>query len=382
MVVRTQVTAQLIPTDPESLGQALNALEGVDELRAKLGEQRAWLVGGAVRDLLLGGTRADLDLVVEGDAAAAAALLGAETKAHERFRTASVDVGGVRVDVAAARRETYAHPGALPKVEPAALNDDLARRDFTVNAMALPLSGKADLVDPFAGKADLEARTLRVLHPGSFKDDPTRALRAARYAARLDLSLEPETAKLLEGANLTAVSEDRVNAELGRLLAEERAPEALELLARWGLAGIDDGASDRARAARERLADPSWAELVDEAEAMSEAARPGDGARRAVAVLTRKAPERPSAGMGLVAGFRPVELLMARISGAEWLDEWAREWRGVSLEIDGEDLMEAGLAQGPAVGRGLEAALAARLDGEIATRDEELRVALAAAAST
>ncbi|MDX6588292.1 MAG: hypothetical protein QOI31_2765 [Solirubrobacterales bacterium] len=382
MVVRTQVTAQLIPTDPESLGQALNALEGVDELRAKLGEQRAWLVGGAVRDLLLGGTRADLDLVVEGDAAAAAALLGAESKAHERFGTASVDVGGVRVDVAAARRETYPHPGALPEVEPAALADDLARRDFTVNAMALPLSGKADLADPFAGKADLEAGTLRVLHPGSFEDDPTRALRAARYAARLDLSLEPETAKLLEGANLTTVSEDRVDAELGRLLAEDGAPEALELLAKWGLAGIDEGAADRVRAVRERLADPSWAELVDEAEAMSEAARPGDGARRAVAALARKAPERPSAGVGLVAGFRPVELLMARISGADWLDEWAREWRGVSLEIDGEDLMEAGLAQGPAVGRGLEAALAARLDGEIATRDEELRVALAAAAST
>src|SRR5688500_286714 len=164
MVVRTQMANALIPTDPESLGRALHELEGVDELRAKLEGAHAWLVGGAVRDLLLGGTRADLDVVVEGDAAGAAALLGAEAKSHERFGTASVDLGGIRVDVARARRETYANPGALPEVEPAALLDDLARRDFTVNAMALPLSGRAELLDPHGGRADLEAGLLRVLH--------------------------------------------------------------------------------------------------------------------------------------------------------------------------------------------------------------------------
>ena len=376
------MSAELIPTDPDSLGQALDALEGVDDLRAKLNGQQAWLVGGAVRDLLLGGSRADLDVVVEGDAAAVAALLGAESKAHERFGTASVEVAGVRVDIAAARRETYSHPGALPEVEPASLSDDLERRDFTVNAMALPLSGEAELIDPHGGKADLEAGVLRVLHPGSFEDDPTRALRAARYAARLGLDLEPETAKLLQAADLSTVSVDRVDAELARLLAEESAPGALELLAKWGLAGIDEGAPDRARAARERLADPAWAELVGGADAMSEAARPSEGTRRAVAALTRRIPQRPSEGMAVAAGFRPVELLMARIASAEWLDEWASEWSHVTLEITGDDLMEAGVAQGPAVGRGLGAALAARLDGEISTREEQLRVALAAAAAT
>src|SRR6185436_18110491 len=105
-------------------------------LRETLGEQEAWLVGGAVRDLLLGGTRADLDVVVEGEAAAVAAALGAEPRAHERFGTASVQVDGIRVDIARARRETYERPGALPDVEAAQLEDDLARRDFTVNAMA------------------------------------------------------------------------------------------------------------------------------------------------------------------------------------------------------------------------------------------------------
>ena len=382
MVVRAQVANELIPTDGESLQHALHSLAGVDELRAKLAGQDAWLVGGAVRDLLLGGTRADLDVVVEGDAAEVAALMGAQPKAHERFGTASVDVGGIRVDVAAARKEAYAQPGALPDVEPASLAEDLERRDFTVNAMALALEGETELIDPHGGRADLEAGLLRVLHPRSFEDDPTRALRAARYGARLGLELEPETAGLLRDTDLYTVSADRVDAELGRLLAEERAPEALELLAGWGLAGIDDGAPDRVRAARLRLGEPEWAELAGDAEALAEAARPGDCTRRAVATLTQKAPGRPSEGMDLVAGFRPVELLMARIAGAEWLDEWAKGWRKVALDIDGADLMEAGVAQGPAVGRGLDAALKARLDGETSTRDEELRVALAAAAAT
>jgi tRNA nucleotidyltransferase (CCA-adding enzyme) len=382
MVVRTQVAAELIPTDPEHLDEALHALEGVNELRAKLQGREVWLVGGAVRDLLLGGTRADLDLVVEGDASEAAALLGAEPKAHQRFGTASVGLGEIRVDVAGARRETYARPGSLPDVEPATLAEDLARRDFTVNAMALPLAGTAELVDPHGGRADLETGLLRVLHERSFHDDPTRALRAARYAARLDLKLEPDTEQLLATADLETVSQDRVDAELRRLLAEETAPDALALLAGWGLAGIDDAAPDRVRSARSLLADPAWAGVVEPGILLFEAARPSDESRRAVAEIPREAPERVSAAMSLLARKRPVHLAIARIGGAEWLDRWAREWRQVALEIDGQDLMDAGVAQGPGVGRGLEAALAARLDGEITTREEELRVALAAAAST
>jgi tRNA nucleotidyltransferase (CCA-adding enzyme) len=382
MVVRTQVANELIPTDPESLGEALDALEGVDELRARLGGHEAWLVGGAVRDLLLGGTRADLDVVVHGDAASVAALLGAEAKSHERFGTASVALGDVRVDVAGARSETYADPGALPDVEPATLAEDLARRDFTVNAMALPVVGDAELIDPHGGRADLEGGVLRILHPSSFEDDPTRALRAARYAARLGLTLDEETKAHLVAADLATVSDDRVRAELGRLVSEERAPDALALLARWGLAGIDDGAPDRVRAARRLLESSDWAEVIDARQALLEAARPGDEARRAVAALMREAPKRPSAAMALVGRTEPAGLLLARIAGADWLDDWAREWRRTRLEIDGDDLMDAGVAQGPAVGRGLDAALAARLDGEISTRDEELRVALAAAAAT
>ena len=382
MVVRASVARELIPTDAESLGRALERLEGVGELRSRLAGHEAWLVGGAVRDLLLGARRADLDLVVEGDAAEVAALIGAEPKTHVRFGTAVAILGDTRVDVATARTERYVNPGALPEVEPASLAADLARRDFTVNAMALPLFTTPELLDPHGGRADLEAGLLRVIHTASFEDDPTRALRAARYAARLNLEVEPQTARLLAETDLGTVSEDRVSAELRRLVAEEAGPKALGLLAEWGLAGIDDEAPARLSGMRGLMDDPSWAALLSDADAYLEAARPSEDSRRAVAALTAKAPDRPSQALPLVQNVLPPALALARVAGASWLDSWVGEWRHVTLEINGDDLIDAGVAQGPAVGRGLSAALAAKLDGEISTRDEELRVALGAATAT
>src|SRR5204862_5738281 len=134
---------------------------------------------------------------VEGELTPLTERLGGETRAHERFATASVSVDGLEVDLAATRSETYPRPGALPEVRPASLDEDLARRDFTVNAMAVPLVGEPQLIDPHGGLGDLKRGELRVLHAGSFEDDPTRALRAARYAARYEFSLQGETAKLI-----------------------------------------------------------------------------------------------------------------------------------------------------------------------------------------
>ncbi|HYH62075.1 MAG TPA: hypothetical protein VD766_09435, partial [Solirubrobacterales bacterium] len=283
-----------INTDSQSLGRALATLEGVAELRSKLSGVDAWLVGGAVRDLLRGEGRADLDIAVVEDAAEVASRLGPPDTAAESFGTASVRLDGVRVDIARARRETYAHPGALPTVEPAPLADDLARRDFTVNAMALPLFGEVELVDPYSGAADLGAGLLRVLHADSFRDDPTRALRAARYAARLGFEVEPVTLALLKETDLGTVSDDRVRAELRRIVAEETGPEALMLLAGWGLAGIDAGAPSRLRATRELLADPDWGEIADPEDASLAAAVPSQGAAARVADLTAAAPAHPS----------------------------------------------------------------------------------------
>jgi len=361
----------------EEIGEALRrAHPELGAVRAA-SEDPVYLVGGAVRDLLLGRPRADIDLVVVGDAAALAARLGADPIEHERFATAKATLDGHEIDIATARSETYARPGALPEVEPAAdIETDLARRDFTINAIALPLQGAPDPIDPHDGRADLEAGLLRVLHERSFEDDPTRALRAARYAARFGFELESRTAELLRGADPGAVSDDRRRAELLRLAAEDEAVRGFELLAEWGLAELRPGGLELARGTGELLATPPWAGTAPrDATLLTAALGPAGGEEE----LPREAPDRPSRGVELARGRGPEELVLARALGAEWLDRYVEEWRHVRLEIDGDDLIAAGIPQGPPVGRGLEEALRRKLDGEIAGREEELAVALRAA---
>jgi tRNA nucleotidyltransferase (CCA-adding enzyme) len=348
-----------------------------------------YLVGGAVRDLLLGRGRADIDLVVEGDPAALAAALGAEpVAAHSRFGTMKIDWSGEELDLAAARREHYARPGVLPTVELGApIRTDLARRDFTVNAMAIPLADPEELLDPYDGRRDLRDGLLRVIHDRSFEDDPTRAIRAARYAARFGFGLEPYTRDLLLAADLETVTPERRAEELRRLASEERGVRGLELLGGWGLIEPGPGGESfaLARDVDRLLAAPEWAGEVDRPEAILAAAGVLDPARvpgRAHAVdraaeLAAAIPSRPSEGAALARGVEPLILVLARAMGAAWLDDWLR-WRTVTLEIGGADLTAAGLS-GPAIGRGLDAALAAKLDGEAPTRADELRLALAAA---
>jgi tRNA nucleotidyltransferase (CCA-adding enzyme) len=336
-----------------------------------------YVAGGAVRDLLLRRGRADLDIVVEGDAAALAAKLGAEPVEHQRFATAKVVLDGHQVDIASARTETYPRPGALPVVELAAgIEADLGRRDFTVNAMAIPLGGEPALIDPFGGRADLDAGLLRVLHPGSFADDPTRAIRAARYASRFAFALEPGTEELLRAADLGAVSADRRRAELLRLAAEENGPAGLELLAGWGLIELREGGAGLAREVAALLDADPWRGEAERAPALLAAALGPAGGE---GELAARQPQRPSEAVELASGRDPVELVLARALGAAWLDSYLSEWRSVSLEIDGGDLLAAGVPEGPALGRGLRAALRAKLDGEAGGRERELAVALEAA---
>src|SRR5262249_11114056 len=155
------------------------------------------------------------------------------------------------------RTETYSHPGALPTIWPAEdIETDLARRDFTINAIAVPLGEvPVRLIDPSSGQADLAAGVLRVLHPRSFVDDPTRAIRAARYAARFDFEPEPETAALLREADLESVSNERRWSELSRLAAEASAPRGFQLLAEWGLLELREGGVGLAEAVARVLAE-------------------------------------------------------------------------------------------------------------------------------
>src|SRR5918996_3238928 len=202
--------------EPDELPGRVAALPGVDALREIAERVPAYLVGGAVRDLLLGLEAGDLDVVIEGDPEALAQLPGFELERDALFLTGRLRLDDLHIDVARARAETYPRPGALPEVQPASITEDLARRDFTVNAMAFPLGGDGELLDPHGGLDDLRSGLLRVLHDRSFIDDPTRALRAARYAARFGFELEPETERLLREADVSTVSDDRVQKELRR----------------------------------------------------------------------------------------------------------------------------------------------------------------------
>jgi tRNA nucleotidyltransferase (CCA-adding enzyme) len=384
-------------------------------LDALAGEPDVFAVGGAVRDALLDRPARELDLVVEGDAVGvarrAAERLGGDVVVHERFGTATVRAAAVTFDLAGARRERYARPGALPDVElGATLAEDLARRDFTVNAIALRLA-EAELM-PYPGALeDLEARRLRVLHERSFLDDPTRMLRLARYAARLGFSVEPETRALLDAAlaghALETVTGPRIGSEL-RLAGREPQPEAVARLDELGLGAAAVHAAfavDRELVARalELAPDDARGDLVALAAACLEA--PGGDlalrldvlgipARDRDVLVTAAATARPLATeladpeldvpSRLWALLRREEPEAVALAGAVASPEgeararrWLGELRHVRLEIRGDELTAAGIT-GPPVGRALEAALAAALDGRAATADEQLAVALAA----
>ena len=197
--------------------------------------QSLYLVGGIVRDLLLGRTNLDLDLVVEGNAIELAQQL-AEIKqgkitTHPHFNTAKLQWNKWSIDLATARSETYAKPGALPSVKPSPIESDLFRRDFTINAMAIELSPShyGELIDLYEGRDDLEHKLVRILHEKSFIDDATRIWRGLRYEQRLDFQLEKTTLELLKRdiPMLDTISGDRIRYELECILQEEHPEKAL-----------------------------------------------------------------------------------------------------------------------------------------------------------
>ncbi len=214
--------------------------------QAAVDHQRpAAVVGGCVRDLMLGLTPKDWDVVVEGPAAAlvrsAAKLLSARLVEHPRCLTFTLHFDdGTHLDVTTARWETYPTPGVLPVVRPASLAQDAQRRDFTANALYLQLSPHpGELLDPTGGREDMKAAQLRVLHDQSFVDDPTRLYRAARYATRYGWTIEPKTLTLIQKAvaeeRPRSVSLVRLRHELFRLLEEENPIPALRTSWEWGL---------------------------------------------------------------------------------------------------------------------------------------------------
>lgn len=375
-----------------------------------------WLVGGLVRDLLAGHhTGRDLDLAVAGDAVALAQTMATELEgrieaAHQEFGTASVVFQGTAramvVDLARTRSETYAQPAALPVVQPADIQHDLARRDFSINALALEVRlidghpGSGHLLDLFGGQADLQAGLLRVLHERSFIDDPTRMLRGVRLAARLNMRFEPQTRALLAdalaGGYLEATTPDRVRTELCLALEEPRPLEVLQqanehgitahifaplqtgacaacdpaLLAaqpppvRAGLLSYElDQVARDTFATRYRLPN-EWTRLLHEV----------DRLRDLRAELRR--PTLPNSELDrLLRPFSAPALhtLQAAESGdlGAAITHYLENLRPGGPALNGHDLQRLGVPPGPRLGALLADLRAAHLDGLVATREEQ-----------
>jgi tRNA nucleotidyltransferase (CCA-adding enzyme) len=426
--------------DGAAVLERLRELPGGRELlelaRARGGEVA--LVGGAVRDLLLGRTPRELDVVVDDDAAGFArelagklqALAGEnpterlETTFHERFRTALVSWPGGQVDIATRRSERYPAPGSLPEVGAGTPEEDFRRRDFTVNTLSVALNGQhpGALGGDQRATEDLDAGLLRVLHDQSFRDDPTRLLRMARYRARLGFEPDEQTARLAERAiasgALDAVSPARIGAELRLTLSEPDPVAALESMQQLGLlAALHEAIALDAPLARAALAAlPDSIDAWPDVLLLASLLRPGhsydttdyetrlrvllDGyelpaaeRERVVrsAVLAPRIAERlkrahRASQIYDVAHGEPLEAValagaIAEAAGDDEGLEAARSWisdvRHVALQIGGDDLLAAGVSPGPEVGRRLRQALMRKLDGELdQTREAELRAAL------
>jgi len=384
----------------------------------------AWLVGGSVRDLLLGREHDDLDIVVEGDGLAVAQRISravdGDLTRHHAFQTATVGTPqGHRLDVATARSEDYPRAGQLPRVAPGSLGDDLERRDFTINAMAISLGEDwGAFVDPLGGRADLEAGRVRVMHSRSFADDPTRILRALRFALRFGYAIEEQThgwlREAVSGGYLEEVSGDRVRKEIRLMFSEAPVEGPRRLREEAVLEGVHEGlTADTERLERlcmlldwygalpdDRRVRPAspWVlvlttcaaslaqqdrwELVRRLRLSREERAPlldaGAPWRRVRGVLDGEAPDSRMAAA--LDGLADGALLVAAAldpGGRPTADDIRRylvELRGIAPALSGRDLQELGVPQGPLVGDYLERLRAARRDGEAADAADERRL--------
>ena len=371
---------------------------------------QVFLVGGMVRDLLLDRPTRDPDLLVQEtvpviDAASrygallAAALRGSVSPPSQ-FATVKVEVSGLDIDVATARRETYASPAALPDVRPATIERDTARRDFTVNAIAVDLSPKTfgAVVDLHGGVADLEQGVLATLHDDSFRDDPTRLFRAVRYETRLDLrmSLVTEATLRRNVGHIADLSADRVRHELERIFAEAAPEAALSRAEEFGLLqavlpGLSWNAGMSRAATRVRDAGP-LAYLALLASTLSGRTRPGLPSASTPRASGRRSSRTPPPSASACRS-SPRTACRHQPCTRRWRARRPRRcWRGprsrtmppparlldyhdrlrhVRPDLNGDDLLALGVPQGPRVGELLRELLAARLDGAASSRADE-----------
>ncbi|MFQ5834725.1 MAG: CBS domain-containing protein [bacterium] len=386
---------------------------------------RAFIVGGFVRDLLLGIENLDVDLVIEGDgikfAAQFARELGGKVKKYPEFGTAVLTLAdGFKLDVATARKEFYPQPAALPEVEPASLQEDLSRRDFTVNTMAIDLNPDSfgNLIDFFGGQLDLEQRKVRVLHEDSFIEDPTRVFRAVRFEQRYGFTLEERTARLtgeaLRSKALSRLSGERVREELIQILEEDRPGKVIH---RMQELGVLEAVHPKLQLTREKekkldylvdifarfqilfprevkrwlirllllLDDMSEAEVEEFCQRYRFSKEERDSlirgrleAEKIVRKLSTPGSLAPSFIYHLLEPFSQEVLLFAISKTREKMLErrifhYLAKLKQVKVEIDGNDLKCLGYPPSPRLGQILEELKKARLDGRVKTKEEEIK---------
>ncbi len=371
---------------------------------------RLYLVGGVVRDLMLGRPTIDIDLVVDGDALALAQRLAntshARLTSHARFSTARLSYPAFTLDLAMARKETYQRPGALPAVRPGSIEEDLFRRDFTINAMAISLNPGSDgkLIDPYGGKPDLEAGVIRILHPDSFSDDATRIWRAIRYEQRLDFRMERTTLHCLRRSlgMIDTISADRLRHEIDRVLKEELPEKTLQRAWRLGvLQKLHPSLkADRWLTAKYRLARQTFNTNIlktvylallacrldpEECDAFLSRLNFASSVARVLrdtVQLYQRCPNIPAKGLKpsriheLVSSYDVTAVnAMTLATGSATMRKRLRLYldrlRRVRVSLSGRDLQALGVPAGPPVGIMLHQLLAARLDGKLKSRRDE-----------
>ncbi len=373
--------------------------------------QKLYLVGGVVRDLLLERENFDLDLVVEGDAIALVRELAEARQGklvtHQRFGTAKLRWNGWSADLATARSETYARACALPTVNPGTIRDDLLRRDFTINAVAVALNpGRyGQILDLYGGMADLEKKLIRILHDKSFIDDATRIWRAIRYEQRLDFRLEPKTLALVkrDASYLKKVSGDRIRHELELIFGEKYPEKALRRAGELGVLGklhpslkADDWLSARCERARQRTSPdvPSFGlylallvyrmDVSDVEELMSYLRLRKSTNRMLGDTIDLKANLKFLASPQITAsrvytrliGYAAEAVVASIIAGempeaGQRLAEFMDKLRYIRPALNGEDLKKLGVAQGPEIKNVWQQLLEARLEGKVVSRRDE-----------
>jgi len=396
-----------LPTELVHLMEAIGAL-------AAHQDQHLYLVGGAVRDLLLERETFDLDLAVDGDAIALAQLLANTTQGkltiHTRFKTASLRWKEWRIDLTTIRSETYDQPGALPRVGPGSLADDLLRRDFTINAMAVQLDpGRyGGLVDLYGGREDLERGHIRILHEKSFTDDATRIWRALRYEQRLGFRIEPETLGLLKRdiAMLDTISGDRIRHEL-ELVLKESYPEKVfrrtdELQVLSGLQPCLKGNNwlsekfEQARQVSSPTPPPAslylalltytlTTEQLERFIVRLKLPRPlaqilRDTCRLKAGIESLAAPDlKPSHVYEVLHDYSPAAITATSLATdspetSRNIHQYLVRLRYVKQALTGEDLKTMGVTPGPRISEILTRLQAARMDGEASGRQEEAKL--------